>query len=246
MVIFNPFYIKNESCILHNESRKNTHKHTKKKKSLNEIWYEPSVERESLRVLRASYRRYSVRPGGAAKLAGPGTARPARRQRRVGKKIPSPPLPRNSSALPSASSRSCPCRRTSLSLSLVSSSSWCARARFASVCFWRRKILDFEKKKRCFATAPSPENIIIFRSLRILIGSSPRLACCAGAAILLPGGRIIGRVVVGGFPGEVPRPSDPSPPHHHHRRRQPSGCDGESFSTIAQLDTVFLGYDFFS
>ena len=35
MVIFNPFYIKNESCILHNESRKNTHKHTKKK-SLNE------------------------------------------------------------------------------------------------------------------------------------------------------------------------------------------------------------------
>ena len=134
----------------------------------------------------------------------------------------------------------------SLSLSLVSSSSWCARARFASVCFWRRKILDFEKKKRCFATAPSPENIIIFRSLRILIGSSPRLACCAGAAILLPGGRIIGRVVVGGFPGEVPRPSDPSPPHHHHRRRQPSGCDGESFSTIAQLDTVFLGYDFFS
>ena len=173
MVIFNPFYIKNESCILHNESRKNTHKHTKKKKSLNEIWYEPSVERESLRVLRASYRRYSVRPGGAAKLAGPGTARPARRQRRVGKKIPSPPLPRNSSALPSASSRSCPCRRTSLSLSLVSSSSWCARARFASVCFWRRKILDFEiqefnkrlaltrteekkkkeEKKRCFATA---------------------------------------------------------------------------------------------
>ena len=160
MVIFNPFYIKNESCILHNESRKNTHKHTKKKKSLNEIWYEPSVERESLRVLRASYRRYSVRPGGAAKLAGPGTERPARRQRRVGKKIPSPPLPRSSSALPSASSRSFPCRRTSLSLSLVSSSSWCARARFASVCcpissFSPRKMMkilrdfcDPEKKMR--------------------------------------------------------------------------------------------------
>ena len=135
----------------------------------------------------------------------------------------------------------------SLSLSLVSSSSWCARARFASVCFWRRKILDFEIQEFNKRLAlEKKKNISKNRSLRILIGSSPRLACCAGAAILLPGGRIIGRVVVGGFPGEVPRPSDPSPPHHHHRRRQPSGCDGESFLTIAQLDTVFLGYDFFS
>ena len=133
----------------------------------------------------------------------------------------------------------------SLSLSLVSSSSWCARARFASVCFWRRKILDFEiqefnkrlaltrteekKKKRgektlfCYS-----QNIIIFRSLRILIGSSPRLACCAGAAILLPGGRIIGRVVVGGFPGEVSRPSDPSPPPPPPPPPPALGCDGES------------------
>ena len=211
---------------------------------MNEIWYEPSVERESLRVLRASYRRYSVRPGGAAKLAGPGTARPARRQRRVGKKIPSPPLPRNSSALPSASSRSCPCRRTSLSLSLSRLVVVLVRARSLRVCLLlASKDLRFREEKTLFCYS---QNIIIFRSLRILIGSSPRLACCAGAAILLPGGRIIGRVVVGGFPGEVPRPSDPSPPHHHHRRRQPSGCDGESFSTIAQLDTVFLGYDFFS
>ena len=143
-----PFYIKNESCILHKESRKNTHKHTQKKKKLErDLVRTFSRAGEQLRVLRASCRRYFVRPGGAAKLAGPGTERPARRQRRVGKKIPSPPLPRSSSALPSASSRSCPCRRTSLSL--VSSRRPGALARFASVCcpfsssFWSLKQEDF-------------------------------------------------------------------------------------------------------
>ena len=122
---------------------------------MNEIWYEPSVERESLRVLRASYRRYSVRPGGAAKLAGPGTARPARRQRRVGKKIPSPPLPRNSSALPSASSRSCPCRRTSLSLSLSRLVVVLVRARSLRVCLLlASKDLRFREEKTLFCYSP--------------------------------------------------------------------------------------------
>ena len=121
--------------------------HEKKKKLERDLARTFSRAGEQLRVLRASYRRYFVRPVGAAKLAGPGTARPARRQRRVGKKIPSPPLPRSSSALPSASSRSCPCRRTSLSL--VSSRRPGALARFASVCcpfsssFWSLKQEDF-------------------------------------------------------------------------------------------------------
>ena len=117
MVIFNPFYIRT-NLVYYTTSLERIRTNTRKKKKLErDLVRTFSRAGEQLRVLRASCRRYFVRPGGAAKLAGPGTERPARRQRRVGKKIPSPPLPRSSSALPSASSRSCPCRRTSLSLS---------------------------------------------------------------------------------------------------------------------------------
>ena len=213
MVIFNPFYIKNESCILHNESRKNTHKHTKKKKKL---------ERDLVRTFsRAGEppRAQSILPEIlCASRRCCETCRPRDCTTRAtttagGEEDPFSAAPEEFLCAPLCFVSLLPMPSyLSLSLSLSSRRRPGARARFASVCFWRRKILDFEKKKRCFATAPSPENIIIFRSLRILIGSSPRLACCAGAAILLPGGRIIGRVVVGGFPGEVSRPSDPSPP----------------------------------
>ena len=149
--------------------------HEKKKKLERDLVRTFSRAGEQLRVLRASYRRYFVRPVGAAKLAGPGTERPARRQRRVGKKIPSPPLPRNSSALPSASSRSCPCRRTSLSL--VSSSSWCARSLRVclpvSLLFESRDLrFDTEFKKRLALEKKKRKHVVLLQTLLIKISTS--------------------------------------------------------------------------
>lgn len=151
--------------------------HAQKKKKLErDLVRTFSRAGEQLRVLRASYRRYFVRPVGAAKLAGPGTARPARRQRRVGKKIPSPPLPRSSSALPSASSRSCPCRRTSLSL-VSSSSSWCARSLRVclpvSLLFESRDLrFDTEFKKRLALEKKKRKHVVLLQTLLIKISTS--------------------------------------------------------------------------
>ena len=143
MVIFNPFYIKNESCILHNESRKNTHKHTKKKKKL---------ERDLVRTFsRAGEppRAQSILPEIlCASRRCCETCRPRDCTTRAtttagGEEDPFSAAPEEFLCAPLCFVSLLP-MPSYLSLSLVSSRRPGALARFASVCFWRRKILDFE------------------------------------------------------------------------------------------------------